>query len=89
MAAGMYIVISHIKRFNNRSNTWENEETCLFLDRLKNKHKNESTVILDFVKKTVVKDRNKGTYATNMCYLWDKYPKELTELQSVYDNLYK
>jgi len=61
MAKNAYIVISHKFSPNpeatSQDDAWKVEETCEFVDQLKNRMYQEATAIIDYNKKELAKNR--------------------------------
>lgn len=65
-------------------------EQCEFVSQLKSRHYDSASVILDYVNEKVVKDRSSTyNYSKFYDYVVKKYPKETTQLASLYPNVAK
>ena len=82
-AKNIYVVITHVMQLKN--GTEEVVEKCEFVDQIKNRHRNTASVILDFLKQSVVKDRNNVyEYWTYYHYVAQNYPNQVKELELEY-----
>lgn len=80
---GMFIVIKHIKTPIPRTDQCQITEVVEFVDRIKTRHQNEATAIVDYQNKSLVKSRD-GTAAVDIIeYLNGKYPEKMKELDQM------
>lgn len=90
MKLKIYIVITHSANPATGKNKgkWEVTENCEFVDRIKARHTESASVILDYVNKKIVKDRNRsGSYDDYYQYVETNYPEKLKELNKVYEDI--
>ena len=60
-------------------------ERCEFVDVLKKKHIDTSTVVIDYLNERIVKNRGgEGEYSDFVSYITDNYPDQMGELQEEY-----
>ena len=79
----VFIVLFH----NYVTKDGENQvvERCEFVDNLTRRHFDSSTVIIDFLKEKVIKNRSKeGEYSDFIQYLNEQYSKQMEMLHSMY-----
>lgn len=77
----VFIVITHIKTPN------EIYEKCEFVSELKKTHITDATVIVDFLKERIEKDRTKSeTYNSIIRHVTNNYPQQMAELNVEYKN---
>lgn len=79
----VYIVLTHHYQ-PVPGGKWEVEEKCEFVDRLTDKHRIHSSIIIDYRNGTLYKNRNGSktdeAYALVLESLLDRYPSEMLEL---------
>jgi hypothetical protein len=76
----VFIIITHARQTKDGK---ENVvERCEFVDQIKNRHNTEATVILDFINKKIVKNRDGGDakYQDFVWYLNKNYSKQMKQL---------
>lgn len=90
MAKKAYIVITH--RFTpnpdskSKDDAWNVNETCEFVDELKNRMKSEATVILDYKEKRLNKNRlDHGDYETFLYHVKERYEEQFEQFKKVVD----
>jgi hypothetical protein len=81
-AKNVFIVLTHTKVTEDRKA--RTQEKCEFVDQLKTRHHTSATLIIDFIKEKIVKDRNSGTYQDYIWYLHRHYPQQMGELANEY-----
>lgn len=80
----IFITITHCQRQGDSG--WEVLEKCEFVNSLKNRHYVQSTVILDVINKTVLKDRvGNGTYDAYYLHVRNTYGAQMRELEKEFD----
>lgn len=85
-----YIVITHSFTPNKSENkkpdegNWLVNESCEFVDEIKNRMTTDATVILDYTNKKVIKNRTESTdYHTIYDYIAGRYPDKIKQLKWV------
>jgi hypothetical protein len=85
-AKNVYIVITHTRQAKDKDGKQNIVEKCEFVDQIKPRHETSATVILDFLKEEVLKNRDGGEAKYNdfSYYLFKNYPKQMQELTLEY-----
>lgn len=79
----VFIVITHIQQMDKGKA--QLVEKCEFVDSIKDRHIYNASVILDYLKEMVVKNRSKeGTYHEFEQYVKKEYPQQMKELYEEY-----
>jgi hypothetical protein len=86
----VFIVLSHKHNLKKGSRTeWEVAESVEFVNQLRNKHITMSSAIGDYLNRKMISGESKGMgdYAKFEEYVWKKYSKQMTELETAYNAL--
>jgi hypothetical protein len=80
---GIFVLFTHIYR-PTLDGKVQVQEQCEMVDRIKSRHQSESTIIIDFLHKKIIKDRTgRATYASCEKHFRDTYPNEFKQLMVI------
>lgn len=83
---GAFIVIKHYYHPLRGTDQVQVNEEVTFVDRLKNHHLDDATVIVDFLNRKLKKNRAVNTsFDQYMEYLNNKYPTEMNKLNEMFN----
>jgi len=81
----VFIVLTHHRVCHPDEGKHNLVEKAEFVDNLKSRHIASATIILDFIKETIVKQREGNfSYAHYISHVRKTYPQQITELEEEY-----
>lgn len=84
-----YIVMTHSYSPNPdttcQEDAWLVTENCEFINSLKNRHYTKASVILDYIKKDIIKNRvDEVTYSQYIDYVSEKYKDQYSDFENMF-----
>lgn len=81
----VFIILTHYYSPGEEEGKHNLTEKCEFVDDIKSRHHTGASVILDFMNKKVIKQRQTDySYYHYLEYVSEKYPKQMEELTREY-----
>ncbi len=81
----VYIVVNHLHRVN-KDGDWDTSEKVEFVDQLRRRHLDQSSIVADYINRKVLVGARFGfdTYEKVDAYVRKRYDKQMAELDRQY-----